>query len=216
MDRDYRDRLTRTLEELRRASRGRSLVPAAPLAGMAVEREGRRLINFSSNDYLGLARDSRLIQAAARGAGLGAGAGASRLVCGTFPLHQRLEQALCALEGTAAALALGSGFQANAAVLAALLDPQAAGEAPLVFADRLAHASLHEGLRAAGARPRRFRHNDLGHLGELLEQSAGPGRFRLILTESVFSMDGDRADLPEPSRIHPWSGTWRLKPPFSV
>jgi len=71
-----------------------------------------------------------------------------------------------------------------------------AGSAPLVFIDRLAHASMYEGLRLAGARPLRFRHNDLGHLGELLEQCADPGRFRLILTESVFSMDGDRADLP--------------------
>jgi 8-amino-7-oxononanoate synthase len=187
--------MAQVLEELGRSSRGRGLVPVTPMAGMALERGGKRLLNFSSNDYLGLARDPRLALAAARGAGLGVGATASRLVCGTFPVHQRLEAALRTLKGTAAALVTGSGFQTNAAVLAALLDPQAAGGAPLVFADRLVHASMHEGLRVAGVRPRRFRHNDLGHLRELLEQPAGPG-LRLILTESVFSMDGDRADLP--------------------
>jgi 8-amino-7-oxononanoate synthase len=196
MHQDYRDKLTQALEQLERDSRRRSLVPAVPLDAMAVERQGRRLINFSSNDYLGLARDPRLAAAAARGSSLGVGATASRLVCGTFPVHERLEQALCALKGTAAALVMGSGFQTNAAVLAALLDPQAAGGAPLVYTDRLAHASMYEGLRVAGVRTQRFRHNDLGHLGELLEQCADPGRFRLILTESVFSMDGDRADLP--------------------
>jgi len=196
MDPDYREKLTQVLDELGRRSRGRSLVPAAPLDGMAVERQGRRLVNFSGNDYLGLARDPRLAEAAAQAARLwGVGATASRLVCGTFPLHQRLEAALAGLKGTAAALAMGSGFQTNAGVLAALLDPEAAGGAPLVFADRLAHASMYEGLRLAGVRPLRFRHNDLGHLGQLLERHGGPG-FRLILSESVFSMDGDRADLP--------------------
>jgi 8-amino-7-oxononanoate synthase len=117
-------------------------------------------------------------------------------VCGTFPVHEALERALAALKGTAAALALGSGFQTNAGVLAALLDPEAAGRAPLVCVDRLAHASMYEGLRVAGASPRRFRHNDLGHLEQLLAGHGPAASFRLILSESVFSMDGDRADLP--------------------
>ena len=186
----YRDTLARALDELGRASRRRALTPVTPLDGMAVERNGRRLVNFSSNDYLGLARDPRLVRADAGGSG----ATASRLVCGTLPVHQRLEEALAALKGTEAALAMGSGFQTNAAVLAALLDPRAAGDAPRVFIDRLAHASMYEGLRLAGVRAQRFRHNDLGHLRELLER--GGGTFRMILTESVFSMDGDRADLP--------------------
>jgi len=192
----YTARMTQALADLERASRRRALTTVTPLEGMAVERDGRRLVNFSSNDYLGLARDPRLAQAAAEGAEHGVGATASRLVCGSYPVHARLEAALAALKGTAAALVLGSGFQTNTAVLAALLDPQVAGAAPLVYTDRLAHASMYEGLRLAGARTQRFRHNDLGHLGELLGQCADPGRFRLILTESVFSMDGDRADLP--------------------
>ena len=196
MDQDYRAKMVQVLDELRQTSRSRILTPARPLEGMAVERQGRRLINFSSNDYLGLARDPRLAEAAADAGRLGVGATASRLVCGTFPVHQALEQALSGLKGTAAALVMGSGFQTNAGVLAALLDPEVAGSAPLVFIDRLAHASMYEGLRLAGARPLRFRHNDLGHLGELLAKHGGEPRFRLILSESVFSMDGDRADLP--------------------
>jgi 8-amino-7-oxononanoate synthase len=188
--------MARALEALDRASRRRALAPAAPLDGMAVERDGRRLVNFASNDYLGLARDPRLAKAAARGAALGTGAASSRLVSGTLPAHRRLERALCALKGTGAALAMGPGFQTNAGALAALLEPEAAGDAPLVLADRQIHASMHDGLRLAGVRPRRFRHNDLGHLQALLEQH-GPGASTiLVLTESVFSMDGDRADLP--------------------
>jgi 8-amino-7-oxononanoate synthase len=196
MDQDYRTKMTQVLDELEQASRRRTLNLSRPLAGMAIERRGRRLINFSSNDYLGLARDPRLAAAAAEAGRLGVGATASRLVCGTFPVHQALEQALSGLKGTAAALVMGSGFQTNSGVLAALLDPEVAGGAPLVFIDRLAHASMYEGLRLAGARPLRFRHNDLGHLRELLEKHGAEPRFRLILTESVFSMDGDRADLP--------------------
>ena len=188
--------MAQVLEQLGRTSRRRSLKLAAPLEGMAIEREGRRLINFSSNDYLGLARDPGLAAAAAAASRLGVGATASRLVCGTFPVHQALEASLSSLKGTAAALVMGSGFQTNAGVLAALLDPQVTGGAPLVFTDRLAHASMHEGLRLAGVRQLRFRHNDLGHLGELLDQHGAAASFRLILSESVFSMDGDRADLP--------------------
>lgn len=188
----YRDTLAQALAQLASASRLRTLTPVIPLDGMAVERNGRRLVNFSSNDYLGLARDPRLARAAAQAAGVGATA--SRLVCGTFPVHERLEAALAALKGTQASLVLGSGFQTNATVLAALLDSRVAGDAPQVFIDRLGHASMYEGLWIAGARAQRFRHNDLGHLRELLER--GGAGFRLILTESVFSMDGDRADLP--------------------
>jgi 8-amino-7-oxononanoate synthase len=111
-------------------------------------------------------------------------------------VHEALELALSGFKGTAAALVMGSGFQTNAGVLAALLDPQVAGAAPQVFADRLVHASMYEGLGQAGARPQRFRHNDLEHLAQLLERHGPQSSFRMILTESVFSMDGDRADLP--------------------
>lgn len=147
------------------------------------------LIDVSSNDYLGLARHPALIERACAWAQRqGAGSRAARLVTGTSQELLDLETKLAAFKGTEAALIFATGFQLNSSVLPALLE---LGDAPLVFADRLNHASLHAGLR--GATQIRFRHNDLAHLEELL--IAHPGDFRLIVTESVFSMDGDRADV---------------------
>ncbi|HRQ83241.1 MAG TPA: aminotransferase class I/II-fold pyridoxal phosphate-dependent enzyme, partial [Azospirillaceae bacterium] len=175
------------------------LTPGAPLPGGRLLRDGRTLVDFSSNDYLGLRRHPLLIERAQSWAGRwGTGAGASRLVVGTLDLHRQVEAKIAALKGTEDALIFGSGWQANAAVLPALFDREGLGgdgrgvEA-LVFTDRLNHASLHHGCAAAGVRQIRFRHNDLNHLEELLKAREGePGR-RFIVTESVFSMDGDRA-----------------------
>lgn len=192
MDPRYQQRMEQVLAELGRAGRRRTLRTVVPLEGILVEREGRRLINFSSNDYLGLARDPRLNP----GEPCGSGATASRLVCGTLPMHIRLEESLATLKGTETALVMGAGFQTNAGVLSALLDPEIAGKTPQVFIDRLGHASMYEGLRTAGIRPIRFQHNDLEHLAALLQRAPADGCLRLLLTESVFSMDGDRADLP--------------------
>lgn len=180
--------------------RRRALRPLTPDRPGWVRRDGRLLLNFSSNDYLGLARDPRLAARARDWADrFGTGAGASRLVCGTLAPHAMVEARLAALKGTEAALLFASGWQANAAVLPALLRA-CAGEA-LVFADRLNHASLHHGCAAAGVPQIRFRHNDLDDLQALLDQHAGrPGR-RFIITESVFSMDGDRADIPRLAAI---------------
>ena len=171
----------------------RVLEPGAP--GRALNR-GRELLNFSANDYLGLARHPAVIERArAWTERWGAGAGASRLVCGTFEAHRAVEAKLARLKGTEAALVLASGWQCNAAVLPALLDPGILDAEPLVFTDRLNHASLHHGCQAAGVRQHRFRHNDLNHLEHLLKAGAGKPGCRFIITESVFSMDGDRADL---------------------
>jgi 8-amino-7-oxononanoate synthase len=150
-------------------------------------------LDFSSNDYLGLARHPALAgRAAAWGERYGTGGRASRLVSGTLDLHQAVEEKLARLKGTEAALLFASGWQANAGVLSALL--RLPGEA-LVFTDRLNHASLHHGCAAAGAREIRFRHNEMNHLETLLRQhEARPGR-RFIVTESIFSMDGDQADV---------------------
>ena len=175
-------------------SRRRTLRALQPLDGGRVRLDGRELIDFSSNDYLGLSRHPALIARACDWAQrYGTGAGASRLVRGTFKAHAEVEAKLAAWKGAEAALLFASGWQANAAVPPALF---AAGEGPaLVFADRLVHASLHHGCQAAGVRQIRFRHNDLDHLEQLLAERAGePGR-RFILTESVFSMDGDAADV---------------------
>jgi 8-amino-7-oxononanoate synthase len=124
----------------------------------------------------------------------GAGAPASRLITGTRDVTLAVEEKLAAFKGCEAALLFSSGFQANATVIPALARV-GAGETA-IFSDALNHASIVHGCRAARATTQVFRHNDLGHLDDLLNQHSGkPGR-KLILTESVFSMDGDRADLP--------------------
>jgi len=154
------------------------------------------LLNASSNDYLGLARHPECARRACEYAvAWGSGSASSRLICGTLPVHEALEGRIAAMKGSEAALVMGSGFQTNASVIATLLDPQALGQAPLVFADKLNHASMHEGCRLAGVRQLRFRHLDLNHLESLLKKhEAEPGP-RFILSETVFSMDGDRADV---------------------
>jgi len=147
------------------------------------------LIDVASNDYLGLSRHPLLIErACAWTRRHGAGSRASRLVTGTSAELLALEERLAHFKGTEAALIFATGYQLNSSVLPALLE---LGNAPLVFTDRLNHASLHAGLR--GVKQLRFRHNDLAHLEELLEKH--PGEFRFIVTESVFSMDGDCADV---------------------
>lgn len=171
----------------------RGLRSAEMLDGGRLRRDGRDCLDFSSNDYLGLARHPLLAERAGEfAARLGAGAGASRLVTGTSEAHLALEAKIAAFKGTQAALLFGTGWQANAAVVPALL---AAAPDAAVFTDRLIHASLHHGCAAAGARQHRFRHNDLDHLEELLQAKGVSAPARIIVTESVFSMDGDMPDL---------------------
>jgi 8-amino-7-oxononanoate synthase len=170
----------------------------AELGAQGLRREMRSLgdgwLNVSSNDYLGLSQHSLLkTRAAAWADRYGVGAGASRLVTGTLELHRGVEAKLAALKGTESALLFASGWQANASVLCALLRLPGT---PLVFFDALNHASLHHACFAAGAERIRFRHNDMGHLAELLARHEGIAGRRFIVTESVFSMDGDQADLP--------------------
>jgi 8-amino-7-oxononanoate synthase len=153
-------------------------------------------LDFSSNDYLGLARHPALIERAREFAQRwGAGAGASRLVCGNLLPFVAVEEKLARGKQAEAALVFVSGFQANASVLPALFDVKVLGAEPLVYCDKLNHASLIQGCLAAGVRQIRFRHNDLGHLEQLLAQHQGEKRPRFIVTETVFSMDGDRVDL---------------------
>ena len=186
--------LADALDVLGAAGRRRAITAVMPASPGAVTRCGRTLLNFSSNDYLGLSRHPALADRACDWASrYGTGAGASRLVCGTLELHEQVEAKLARLKGCEAAMILASGWQANASVLAALL--RIAGPETCLFFDELNHSSLQHGARAAGIRPIRFRHGEMDHLAELLEATAsGPGR-RIIVTESVFSMDGDRADL---------------------
>jgi 8-amino-7-oxononanoate synthase len=169
----------------------RRVLPAGSDAGLhGTAPDGARWIQLASNDYLGLARHPQVLDAARAALEQhGAGATGSPLICGRRPLHAELEQRLAEHKGYPAALLFSSGFAANLGVAAALLGP-----GDTAFADRLAHASLLDGLRLSGARLRRFRHNDPEHLRALLAAAPAAGR-RMIVTESVFSMDGDLAPL---------------------
>ena len=152
--------------------------------------DGRDLLNFTSNNYLGLAADPRVAAAAAAAAReYGASVSASRLLCGSTPLHDRLERRLAALKGGEAALLYSSGYLANLGALTALARP---GDA--IFSDALNHASIIDGCRLSGAETRVYRHRDADHLAELMAASSAPRR--LIVSETVFSMDGDVAPLP--------------------
>ena len=180
----------------------RSLLVVAARDARIIGAEGRSYINFASNDYLGLRFNQAVIARAVEWAETyGVGSGASRLVTGNLDLFAPIEAKLATLKGKPASLVMASGFQTNAAVLQALFDQTVLGAEPLVFADRLNHASMHFGCQAAGVRQLRYRHCDADHLAELLSQYQGDERPRFILTESVFSMEGDVAPLADIARL---------------
>jgi 8-amino-7-oxononanoate synthase len=165
--------------------------------GPHIKLDGRDYLNFSSNDYLNLAGDRRLARAAARAARrYGTGAGASPLVSGLSPPLRALERALARWEGTEAALVFPSGFAANLAVVSSLAGPDDA-----IFSDELNHASLIDGCRLARAAVHVYRHTDAGHLEVLLARHGGRARRRLIVTDTVFSMDGDLAPLAQLGKL---------------
>ncbi|MBF0186090.1 MAG: 8-amino-7-oxononanoate synthase [Magnetococcales bacterium] len=169
----------------------------AAMQGGKANVDGRQLFNFSSNNYMGLAEHPLLIQrAVAWTTQWGCGATASRLVCGNIAPFATVEAKLAQAKGSEAALLFNAGFQANSAILTALLDRHVLGAEPLVFSDRLNHASLHHGCQCAQVRQLRYRHNDLNHLETLLQQHAHRPGPRFILSESLFSMDGDCCDVP--------------------
>ena len=161
------------------------------------ERAGQRLINFSSNDYLGLSQHPALLQRAQEyAARFGVGSTASRLITGNIPGYAKIEQDLARGKGSETALIMNSGYQANMTILSALADPDVVGKPVTVLADRLSHNSLLQGVMSGGARLARFHHNNYDHLEQLLAQQTTRGTHVIIVTESVFGMDGDRADLP--------------------
>lgn len=192
MDQSLNGELLAQLDALDARNRRRRLRVLSADHGRLVGIDGRALIDVSSNDYLGLSQHpltkSRAADWAER---YGAGAPSSRLVTGTRGIAVELEEKLAAFKGCEAALLIGSGFQANATVIPALAT---LGDT-LIFSDSLNHSSIVQGCRLAKARTIIFRHNDLNHLAELLRANAAHCGRRLIVTESVFSMDGDRSDL---------------------
>lgn len=160
-----------------------------------LNRCGQKLINFSSNDYLGLARHPFLIARSHEYAALwGVGAASSRLVSGNLRLYDTLEQQLATALGKPAALILGAGYQANMSVLEAILDARVLGQRALVFCDRYCHVSMLAMTQHVSC-VHRFRHNDLAHLQMLLDKYAMTDQPKFILVESLYSMEGDQADL---------------------
>ena len=179
------------LDHLDSLSLRRTLVDTGRGGFPYVTRDGRRLLSFSCNDYLGLSRHPKVKAAATQAIeDHGAGAGASRLVTGNHPLYAALEAKLAAMKGTQAACVFGSGYLANVGVIGVL-----AGREDLVLIDDLAHACLNAGAALSGATVVRFRHNDADHAAALLAAHRDAHRHALIVTETVFSMDGDLAPL---------------------
>lgn len=167
-----------------------------PQAGSKIEIEGRNFLNFSSNDYLSLSQDERVKRAAAEATyKWGTSASASRLVTGDLDIHRELEKDLADYLGQESALVFGAGFLTNLGVLTSL-----AGRNDQIFGDKLNHASLIDGAQQSRANVFRYKHNDVIDLLRLIDEHPTTGE-RIIVTESVFSMDGDIAPLEELSRV---------------
>jgi len=197
---------TDKLARLDAAALRRRLVPTSRGPAASAERGGRSLVSFSCNDYLGLSHDPRVIAAAAEAlARYGAGAGASQLVTGHSPPLAALEARLARHKGKDAALVFGSGYLANLGIAPAL-----AGPGDLILIDELGHSCLFAGARMSGARIEVFAHNGIEQIRAGLREHRGAARRALILTERIFSMDGDRAPLPEILEIAEAYDAWTL------
>src|SRR5262249_17502756 len=184
----------------------RRLHPTTRQAGASVVRDGRRLVFFSCNDYLGLSTHSKVIEAACEALRLcGAGAGGSRLLTGNNPLYATLEAKLAGFKETEDAIVFGSGYLANLGIVPAL-----AGPGDLILIDELAHACLMSGARLSGAEEIRFAHNDMALVARVLDGRRSAYRHCLILTDGVFSMDGDLAPLPELAALAARYDSWLL------
>jgi len=184
------------LEKLAQGHLLRELSVVDSPCGPTISWNGQNTLLFASNDYLGLANHPNLKQAACKAIEqFGVGAGASRLISGTFPPHQDLEQNLAHFFRTEASLIMSSGYATNSGVIPSLIAHDG-----LILADRLCHASLIDGCRLSRATLRIFRHNDIEHLRSLLLKHAR-ARHTLIVTEGVFSMDGDLSPLPHLVRL---------------
>ena len=183
-------------EELAALDAGGLLLHPRTLEGMTGARarfDGRDVINLASNNYLGLASHPRMNRAAADAAlRLGAGSGAVRTIAGTMSLHRELEERFAAFKHAESALMFQSGFTANAGTVAAVLSKE-----DVIVSDRLNHASIIDGARLSRAEIAVFDHRDADHADRLLTETARPGRRQLLITDGVFSMDGDIAPLPD-------------------
>ena len=184
----------------------RRIVDTTPLGGVFVERGGRRLISFSSNDYLNFSQHPAIKSAAGDALSqFGVGSGASRLVTGNHPLYAALETRLARLKGTEAACVFGSGYLTNMGVV-----PTLVGADDLILIDELSHACLWAGAQLAGATVLTFRHNDVAHAAHLLDEHRRQHPRALMVTDGVFSMDGDIAPLTELGQLARRFDAWLM------
>jgi 8-amino-7-oxononanoate synthase len=213
----FNEELISRLGDLRQQNLFRELRRVDSPQSPHLDIDGQSFLNFSSNDYLGLANDPVLKDAAIEAVRrYGAGAGASRLICGSLAPHHELDEALAAFKGTQAALAFSSGYAAVSGVIGALLDSN-----DVIALDKLVHASIVDAARLCGAKVRVFGHNNLNDLEKILRwadsRHATPSIVQtdrkprtLIVTESVFSMDGDHAPLREMVALKEQFGAWLM------
>ncbi|AQY40582.1 8-amino-7-oxononanoate synthase [Bacillus thuringiensis] len=190
MNQTWRAHLQSKLQQLHKQGQYRNLYVTEQAEETWLIRDKKRMLNLASNNYLGLAGDERLKEAAiACTKRYGTGATASRLVVGNHPLYEEVERSICDWKGTERALIVNSGYTANIGAISSLVSRH-----DIVFSDKLNHASIVDGIILSGAEHKRYRHNDLDHLEKLLKM-ASPEKRKLIVTDTVFSMDGDTAYL---------------------
>jgi 8-amino-7-oxononanoate synthase len=183
------------LEELRRKNLARDILSRSSSQGPVITLKGRKYVNFSSNDYLGLSSRPEIVNAAVTAAErFGFGAGASRLLAGGCELHEALEKAVSEFKASESALVFNSGYSANTGIIPAL---SSGGD--VIFSDELNHASIIDGCKVSRARTVVYRHRDMSHLERLMRQERGERK--VVVTDSVFSMDGDIAPLKDLSEI---------------
>jgi 8-amino-7-oxononanoate synthase len=194
--------LAKELSDLAEHNNLRKLRRVDERLGPVVEINGRSLVDFGSNDYLGLSGHPAVIAAAKDGAGSGSGSTGSRLTTGNAAIHEQLEAKIARFKHSQAALLFGSGYAANVGAIPALV-----GKGDLILSDELNHASIIDGCRLSRAETRVYHHSDVDHLDELLSDRH-LFRRTLVVTDGVFSMDGDLARLPEIvdicERTHSW------------
>lgn len=194
------------LDDLKSRHLHRQLTGTFREDGIWVERDGRRLLSFSCNDYLNLTQHPKIKQAAVAAVErYGAGSGASRLVTGNHPLYAELETRLAQIKQTEAAVVFGSGYLANAGII-----PVFIGADGLVLLDELAHACLFAGAQLSRGKVMTFRHNDVAHARELLAEHRAAHDRALVITDGVFSMDGDLAPLTELNALAEEYDAWLM------
>ncbi len=208
----FDEELVRRLDAIRAQGLHRELRRVDSAQGPRIQIAGRTLLNFSSNDYLGLANHPALKEAAIQAVEkFGAGAGASRLICGSLAPFHELEETLAGFKGTEAALTFSTGYAAALGTITALL-----GKDDILIIDKLVHACVVDAARLSGAKLRVFAHNDLNELQDILKwvgqnpRRQNPDARTLVFTESIFSMDGDAAPLREIVELKEKYGAWLM------